>query len=98
MAININEKYTEGINPNGINKSEINIAAIGNTNAKRLSFNLAEPNSAIAPMAVKLAGCGKKRVIAAIAINVATVNVDCIVNSFFMIFYSFSKIRKLNFN
>ena len=56
-----------------MNKSEINIAAIGNKNPKRLSLKRAVPNNAMAPIAVKFAGWGKKRVAAAMAIRIAAV-------------------------
>lgn len=84
-AIKANEKYTDGLNPKGINKSDNAIAAIGKTIAKRLSLKRAEPNKAIAPIAVKLAGWGRNRVAAANKTNALTAIVDCIVSSFFML-------------
>ena len=75
-AINANEKYTDGLNPKGINKSDNAIAAIGKISAKRLSLKRAEPNKAIAPIAVKFAGWGRKRVAAANKTNALTAIVD----------------------
>ncbi len=78
------------LNPPGKKISEITIAKIGNRNPILLSFILAVPNNAIAPIAVKLAGCGKKRVAAANAIRVTATKLKLML-FFFIIHFKIKK-------